>query len=198
MKRRFQIVAVALAFGFALSGCGNDSGQSNGSGSAGSTKSSTSGKERGMNMQEAAERSDAMLDAVLKEINPEVHWAHGPTTTGSCDVTRRRTVMTIVSAERRQNFLDQVEKFWRGSDYRIKAKNNDKEFPAVYAQTKAGFGISVSFRGKGQAFFEADSPCVKESKVADPASKPNGPAYEGVYPLPRPNVHSDYWSAGAS
>ncbi|MFE7355030.1 hypothetical protein ACFU8Q_17990 [Streptomyces sp. NPDC057543] len=198
MKRRFQIVAVALAFGFALSGCGNDSGQSNGSASAGSTKSSKSGKERGMNMQEAAERSDAMLDAVLKEIDPEVQWAHGPTTTGSCDVTRRRTVMTIVSAERRQNFLNQVEKFWRESDYRIKAKNNDKEFPAVYAQTKAGFGISVSFRGKGQAFFEADSPCVKESKVAAPAAKPNGPAYEGVYPLPRPNVHSDYWSTGAS
>ncbi|MFJ1550316.1 hypothetical protein [Streptomyces sp. NPDC088246] len=198
MKRRFQIVAVALAFGFALSGCGNDSGQSGGSESAGTTKSTKSTKESGMDMQEAAERSDDMLDAVLKEINPEVQWAHGPTTTGSCDVTRRRTVMTIVSAERRQSFLDQVEKFWRKSDYRIKAKNNDKEFPAVYAQTKAGFGISVSFRGKGQAFFEADSPCVKESKVADSASKPNGPAYEGVYPLPRPNVHSDYWSAGAA
>ncbi|MEU9622342.1 MULTISPECIES: hypothetical protein [unclassified Streptomyces] len=201
MKRRFQIVAVTLAAGFALSSCGSDDGQSGGSGTKASTKSAksaTSTKENGMNMQEAAERSDGMLDAVLKEINPEVQWAHGPTTTGSCDVTRRRTVMTIVSAERRQNFLDQVEKFWRKSDYRIKAKNNDEEFPAVYAQTKAGFGISVSFRGKGQAFFEADSPCVKESKVADSASKPNGPAYEGVYPLPRPNVHSDYWSTGAS
>ncbi|MGW1654918.1 hypothetical protein [Streptomyces atratus] len=198
MKRRLQIVAVALAFGFALSGCGNDSGQSSGSASAGTTKSTKSTKESGMDMQEAAERSDGMLDAVLKEIDPEVQWAHGPTTTGSCDVTRRRTVMTIVSAERRQSFLDQVEKFWRKSDYRIKAKNNDKEFPAVYAQTKAGFGISVSFRGKGQAFFEADSPCVKESKVADSTSKPNGPAYEGVYPLPRPNVHSDYWSTGTS
>ncbi|MFF1915675.1 hypothetical protein ACFVYE_29605 [Streptomyces sp. NPDC058239] len=198
MKRRFQIVAVALAFGFALSGCGNDSGQSSGSESADTTKSTKSSKEGGMDMQEAAERSDGMLDAVLKEIDPEVQWAHGPTTTGSCDVTRRRTVMTIVSAERRQSFLDQVEKFWRKSDYRIKAKNNDKEFPAVYAQTKAGFGISVSFRGKGQAFFEADSPCVKESKVADSTSKPNGPAYEGVYPLPRPNVHSDHWSTGAS
>ncbi|MEE1810301.1 hypothetical protein [Streptomyces sp. BE133] len=198
MKRRLQIVAVALAFGFALSGCGNDSGRSSGSASAGTTKSTESTKESGMDMQEAAERSDGMLDAVLKEIDPEVQWAHGPTTTGSCDVTRRRTVMTIVSAERRQSFLDQVEKFWRKSDYRIKAKNNDKEFPAVYAQTKAGFGISVSFRGKGQAFFEADSPCVKESKVADSTSKPNGPAYEGVYPLPRPNVHSDYWSAGTS
>ncbi|MFH8474487.1 hypothetical protein [Streptomyces sp. NPDC018000] len=198
MKRRFQIVAVALAFGFALSGCGNDSGQSSGSESARTAKSSKNTKESGMNMQEAAERSDGMLDAVLKEIDPEVQWAHGPTTTGSCDVTRRRTVMTIVSAERRQGFLDQVEKFWRESDYRIKAKNDDKVFPAVYAQTKDGFGISVSFRGKGQAFFEADSPCVKESKVADPTSKPNGPAYEGVYPLPRPNVRSDYWSTGAS
>ncbi|MER5361550.1 hypothetical protein [Streptomyces sp. NPDC002785] len=198
MKRRFQIVAVALAFGFALSGCGNDSGQSGGSGSARTSKSSKDTKESGMNMQEAAERADGMLDAVLKEIDPEVQWAHGPTTTGSCDVTRRRTVMTIVSAERRQSFLDQVEKFWRESEYRIKAKNNDKEFPAVYAQTKAGFGISVSFRGKGQAYFEADSPCVKESKVAAPTSKPNGPAYEGVYPIPRPNVRSDYWSSGAS
>ncbi|MFF2330165.1 MULTISPECIES: hypothetical protein [unclassified Streptomyces] len=197
MKRKFQIVAATLAVGFALSSCGTDDG------SGGSTKATTkstgkSTKESGMNMQEAAERSDSMLDAVLKEIDPEVQWAHGPTTTGSCDVTRRRTVMTIVSAERRQGFLDQVEKFWRTSDYRIKAKNKDEEFPAVYAQTKAGFGISVSFRGGGQAFFEADSPCVKESKVADSTSKPNGPAYEGVYPLPRPNVRSDYWSAGAS
>lgn len=113
-----------------------------------------------------------------------------------CDAQAHRDDHRVRGAP--QSFLDQVEKFWRKSDYRIKAKNNDKEFPAVYAQTKAGFGISVSFRGNGQAFFEADSPCVKESKVADSTSEPNGPAYEGVYPLPRPNVHSDYWSAGAS
>lgn len=106
--------------------------------------------------------------------------------------------MTIVSADRREMFLDRVETFWRDSDYRIKAVNADKVFPAVYAVTKSGFGISVSIRGKGQAFFEADSPCVKESKVADPTAEPNGPAYEGVYPLPRPNVRSDFWSAGAS
>ncbi|MFB7919033.1 hypothetical protein [Streptomyces sp. NPDC056061] len=209
MKRKFQFVAVALAVGFALSGCGTEHAGSNGSGS-GSAKASTEGnmstkdtkdqgaKGNGMNMQEAAERSDSMLDAVLKEINPEVQWAHGPTSTGSCDVTRRRTVMTIVSEARRQGFLDQVEKFWVKSGYRIKGKNNDEMFPAVYAQTKDGFGISVSVRGKGQVFFEADSPCVKESKVAASASKPNGPAYEGVYPLPRPNVRSDYWSTGAS
>lgn len=135
----------------------------------------------------AAERSDALLDAVLKAVAP-------PTTTRACGVTCRRAVMTVVSAERRQTFLDRAEAFWRKSDYRIKAVNKDEVFPAVYAVTEAGFGVSVSFRGKGQAFLEADSPCVKESDVAPPTSTPNGTAYEGVYPLPRPDVRSDFCS----
>ncbi|MFI9629076.1 hypothetical protein [Streptomyces sp. NPDC052042] len=220
MKRRFRFVAVALAVGFALTGCGNEHTRSGGGESrpastgndmstndAGDTGGPSNtqevdgvrrAKRNDMNMQEAAERSDGMLDAVLKAIDPEVQWAHGPTTTGSCEVTRRRTVMTIVSAERRQSFLAQVENFWRENGYRIKGRNDDEVFPALYAQTKDGFGISVSVRGKGQVFFEADSPCVKESKVADSTSKPNGPEYKGVYPLPRPNVRSGHWSADAS
>ncbi|WUW22740.1 hypothetical protein OG521_18815 [Streptomyces sp. NBC_01463] len=196
MSRRFQIIAVALAAGFTLSACGSETASSGGSVGAGASESPSGSKGKSMDMQGAAEHADGMLDAVLKQIDPKVQWAHGPTTKGSCDVTRRRTVMTIVSADRRQTFLDQVEKFWRTSEYRIKAKNDDAVFPAVYAVTKDGFGISVSVRAKGQAFFEADTPCVKESKVADSASKPNGPAYRGVYPLPGPNVRSDYWSAG--
>ncbi|MFB6871082.1 hypothetical protein [Streptomyces sp. NPDC056323] len=201
MSRRFQIVAVALAVGFSLSACGSEKAQPGADTSTTATesaKSDKSNKGNSMDMQEAADRADGMLDDVLKAIDPEVQWAHGPTTKGSCDVTRRRTVMTIVSADRRQAFLDQIEKFWRAGDYRIKAKNKDEQFPAVYAVSKDGFGISVSIRAKGQAFFEADSPCVKESKVADSTSKPNGPAYKGVYPLPSPNVRSDFWSAGAS
>ncbi|MFJ2897928.1 hypothetical protein ACIO87_23930 [Streptomyces sp. NPDC087218] len=201
MRRKFQIATVALVVGLALAGCGSEQAGSGASGRTGAAKSVTgTGNDNGtkgnsVDMQEAAETSDGMLDAVLKKIDPEVQWAHGPTTKGSCDVTRRRTVMTIVSADRRQDFLDQVEKFWRESGYRIKAKNVDETFPAVYAQTDTGFGISVSVRAKGQVFFEADTPCVKESKVAEPKSEPNGPAYKGVYPLPSPNVRSDHWSA---
>ncbi|MER5279659.1 hypothetical protein ABT025_28540 [Streptomyces sp. NPDC002809] len=204
MSRRIQIIVVALAVGFTLSACGSEKGSSGADAgttvteSPKDTKGTKGTKGNSMDMQEAAERADGMLDAVLKKIDPEVQWAHGPTTKGSCDVTRRRTVMTIVSADRRVTFLDQVEKFWRTSDYRIKAKNDDAVFPAVYAVTKDGFGISVSVRAKGQVFLEADTPCVKESKVADSASKPNGPDYQGVYPLPSPNVRSDYWSAGTS
>ncbi|MGW1407899.1 hypothetical protein [Streptomyces sp. NPDC002403] len=200
MSRRFQIVAVALAVGFTLSACGSEKAHPGADANTTTTRSAGSEGTKGnnMDMQEAADRADSMLDAVLKKIDPEVQWAHGLTTKGSCDVTRRRTVMTIVSADRRQGFLDQVEEFWRTSDYRIRAKNTDADFPAVYAVTKDGFGISVSVRAKGQVFFEADTPCVKESKVADSTSKPNGPAYKGVYPPPSPNVRSDHWSAGAS
>ncbi|WP_097868862.1 hypothetical protein [Streptomyces sp. rh34] len=189
-KRVLPLVAAALTLGVVLSGCGSEDGSARDGGVS-------TGKERGMDMQEAAEQSDAMLDAVLKGIDPDVRWAHGPTTTRACGVTRRRAVMTVISPERRQTFLDRAETFWRKNDYRIKAVNKDDTFPAVYAVTKSGFGVSVSFRGKGQAFLEADSPCVKESKVAAPTAEPNGPAYEGVYPLPRPDVRSDFWSGAA-
>ncbi|WTE60757.1 hypothetical protein OG784_19225 [Streptomyces sp. NBC_01617] len=180
MSRRSLAIVTVLLLCSSLSGCAND------------------GRRVDMNMQEAADHADSILDAVLKEIQPEVQWAHGPTTTGSCDVTRRRTVMTIVSAERRGGFLGVVDRFWRKGGYRIKAINNDVDVPAIFAQTKDGFGVTLSIGGKGQAFFEVDSPCVEESEVAESSTPPNGPAYEDVYPLPRPNVHSDFWSAGAS
>ncbi|MDF6043342.1 hypothetical protein LRD69_14535 [Streptomyces sp. JH14] len=150
-----------------------------------------------MNMQEAADRADGILDAVLKEIEPEVQWAHGPTTTGTCDVTRRRAVMTVVSAERRGSFLGVVDRFWRQSGYRIKAVNKDADLPAIFAQTKDGFGVTLIIGGEGQAFFEVDTPCVEKSEVAESTTQPNGPSYVGVETLPRPNVHSDFWSAEA-
>ncbi|WP_392676253.1 hypothetical protein [Streptomyces sp. LN785] len=156
------------------------------------------GRRSSMDMQGAAEYADGVLDAVLSEIEPRVQWTHGPTTTGSCDVTRRRTVMTIVSAERRGSFLGLVDRFWKKSGYRIKAINNDADFPAIFAQTKDGFGVNLIIGGSGQAFFEVDSPCVQKSAVAESTTQPNGPSYEGADLIPRPNVHSDFWSAGAS
>ncbi|MEW2179787.1 hypothetical protein AB0890_26075 [Streptomyces sp. NPDC005406] len=150
-----------------------------------------------MDMQAAAGHADGIMDTTLAGIEPPVQWAHGPTTTGSCGVTRRRSVMTIVSDERRGSFLGLVERNWRKRDYKIKGINNDQDSPAIYAQTRGGFGVSLIFGG-GQAFFEVDSPCVEESEVAESTTAPNGPPYDGVYPLPRPNVHSDFWSAGAS
>ncbi|WP_420709906.1 hypothetical protein [Streptomyces sp. NRRL S-340] len=144
-------------------------------------------------MQEAAEQQDGMLDATLDAIKPEVHWTHGATTTGTCDVTRRRVVMTIVSEERRGNLLGVVQRSWEQRGYTIKSVNKSRKFPAIFAETKDGFGISVSVGGDGQFTFSADSPCVKHSDVAEPTTSPNGPDYK--YPIPRPNVRSDFWSS---
>ena len=111
-------------------------------------------------------------------------------------MTRRRVVMTEISEARRGGFLGVVERFWRQNDYVIKSVNTSRKFPAVYAQSAEGFGVSLSVGAGGQVFFEVDSPCVEESAVADSSSKPNGPNYGGG-PIPRPNVHDDFWSSKA-
>lgn len=147
-----------------------------------------------MNMQEAAERADRMLDATIGAVAPEIQWAHDDTTIGSCEVTRRRTVTTVISQQRRGNFLGVVERFWQREGYTIKAVRRDLEMPAVYASSPDGFAIRLLFGYKGQAFFETVTPCVAESDVTNPVAKPNGPAYRGV-PIPTPNVRSAFWSA---
>jgi hypothetical protein len=103
--------------------------------------------------------------------------------------------MTIISKERRGNFLGVVQRFWETSGYRIKSVNKSEEYPAIFAQSSDGFGISLVVGGAGQVAFEVDTPCAKPSKVAEPTTPPNGPNYDD--PVPRPNVRSDFWSSTA-
>lgn len=147
----------------------------------------------GMSMQGAAERADAMFYATVGAIKPEIEWVHDTTTTGSCDLTRYWTVMTVISEQRRGGFLGVVERTWKASDYRIKTVKPSKDRPAIYATSPDGFGISVLFGHDGQAFFEVTTPCVGESKVAAPTKVAHGRTYEGD--IPTPNVRSDFWSA---
>lgn len=181
MKREMvRILALVLAGGL-LAGCGILGGERKGVAAT-------------MDMQEAAERADAMLDATMGAVKPGVEWAHDDTSSGNCDLTRRRTVMTIISEQRRGNFLGVVEQFWKRSDYEIYQVRPDKDIPAIFARTSDGFSITLTVGYRGQVFFKVDTPCVEESKVAAPTAAPNGPAYEGVE-IPRPNVRSDFWSA---
>ncbi|MFF0048367.1 hypothetical protein [Streptomyces sp. NPDC005498] len=179
MKRAMRQVSIFVLASVLLVGCGI-------MGEKGAAAS--------MNMQEAAEHADKMLDSTIGAIEPEVEWAHGDTTSGSCDLTRRRVVMTVISDQRRGNFLGLIERFWKKSGYKITSVKEGKTHPAIFATSPQGFGIVLAIRGEGQAHFEVNSPCVEKSKVAEPTTKPNGPAYEGVE-IPRPNVHSDFWSA---
>ncbi|GHA74568.1 hypothetical protein GCM10010305_16730 [Streptomyces termitum] len=184
MNRSRRVARVALPLilsGATLAGCGTLTGE---------------GATADMNMQEAADRADAILDGTLKAVVPEVQWAHHTWTSGSCTVTRRRKVMTIISEERRGNFLGVIERHWKRSGYEIFGVNASREMPAIFAKTSDGFQVSLSVKYKGQAVFTIDTPCVEESDVADPASKPNGPAYP-YGEIPTPHVHSDFWSATA-
>ncbi|WP_426404301.1 hypothetical protein ACN9M0_25975 [Streptomyces sp. R-07] len=149
-----------------------------------------------MNMQKAAERADTILDATLGAVAPEVQWAHDTWTSGSCTVTRRRAVTTVISEQRRGNFLGVIERFWKKSGYQITGVNQDREMPSIFARSPDGFEFDLTVGYKGQAFFDLTTPCVEHSDVAEPATKPNGPAYP-YGKIPTPNVRSDFWSATA-
>lgn len=75
--------------------------------------------------------------------------------------------------------------------------NNDGEYPAIYANSEAGYVVSLRFGGEGQAFLRVDTPCVEESEVADSTTRATAPTYEGMENIPRPNIRSPFWSAGA-
>ncbi|MET9975621.1 hypothetical protein ACFYOI_19975 [Streptomyces microflavus] len=182
IRRTVRLVCAVVVAGALLAGCGQSGGAKDREGAL-----------TGMDMQGAAERADTMLYETVGAIKPEIEWVHRATTTGSCDVTRYWTVMTVVSEQRRGNFLGVVERFWKASGYQIKMVNPSTDLPTIIATSPDGFGLRVSFGYKGQAFFEVTSPCVEESKVAAPSKVANGRAYEGE--IPTPNVRSDFWSA---
>lgn len=105
--------------------------------------------------------------------------------------------MTVISAERRGSFLGVVDRHLRQSGYRISALNKDADFPAIYARTDEGYTVSLRFGGEGQAFLRIDTPCVEESEVAESTTRATAPTYEGMEHIPRPNIRSPFWSAGA-
>lgn len=157
---------------------------------------STEGGRSGMNMQEAADRADEILDRTFSGIKPPVQWVHGESTEGGCDVSRRRAVTTVISEKRRGGFLGVVEREWKEAGYRQLGVNANSASPATYFETPDGFRVRLLIGGGGQAFFEAATPCVDRSSVSMPAPPPGGAEHVGE-PVPAPNVHSDFWSAGA-
>ncbi|MFF6995815.1 hypothetical protein ACFY93_12785 [Streptomyces sp. NPDC008313] len=159
----------------------------------GTSEQSTEGKPK-MNMQEAAEHADKMLDGTFAAIKPAVHWTHGETTEGSCDVSRRRAVMTIISPERRGSFLGVVERYWKAEGYRQLGVNRSTKSPATYFETPDQFRVRLLIGGNGQAFFEVATPCVTKSSVSPPTAETVGPNYAGGS-IPDPNVRSDFWSS---
>ncbi|GAA2398312.1 hypothetical protein GCM10010420_25600 [Streptomyces glaucosporus] len=195
---KFRDIAV-LCLAIPLAGCGLTEGEGGGS--------QVDRAILNMNMEEAARRADGILADTLGSVKPGVEWTHHVSTDGSCadgehgatgtgQVTRRVAVMTVISEERRGSFLGVIERFWKKSGYRVLAVRGDQESPAIFVETPDGFRINLTFGYKGQAFFDADTPCVEESPVPPPSTEPNGPDYSGGK-IPTPNRRSDFWSASS-
>ncbi|MGW2131929.1 hypothetical protein [Streptomyces coelicoflavus] len=146
-----------------------------------------------MTMQEAAEHADEILDRTFDVVEPAVHWTHGQTIEGSCDMSRRRAVMTIVSPQRRGNFIGVVERHWKKEGFRQTGVSRSTKSPATYFQTPDGFNVRLLVGSNGQMFFKVATPCVEKSSVAPPKSETVGPNYAGG-PIPDPDVKSKFWS----
>ncbi|WP_077797011.1 hypothetical protein [Streptomyces sp. JHA26] len=145
-----------------------------------------------MNMQEAADRADAILDKTFAAIKPPVRWTPTFTMPGDCYVDRDRTVMTIISEQRRAAFLGVVERHWKSEGYEL--VDVSANGLAANFRTKDGFQLQVLVGAHGQAHFSVTTPCVEKSEVSDPAGPPDGPDYSQQQ-VPAPNVHSDFWSS---
>ncbi|MEU6594560.1 hypothetical protein ABZ923_36075 [Streptomyces sp. NPDC046881] len=159
-------------------------------------------KENHMTMQEAGDRAEEMLDAFLGATHPSVAVIPGASSASTCSdstgtgsVTRRRAVVTIISSERRGNFLGVVERYWKKHGYKITSVVDNKEMPAIYATAPNDFRVALEFGYAGQANFVAVSPCVTESKVTEPSRKPVDP--EAFKSEGLPYLHSDFWSRKA-
>ena len=180
MRKR---VAAASVLVLLLAGCG-------------STGTASSGKESQskMNMQEAADKADTILDETFAAIKPPVQWTHTYSMPGDCYVDRERSVMTIISTERRGSFLGVLERHWKSKGYKLVATSQNGL--AANFKTQDGFQLEVLIGTTGQAHVSVTTPCVEKSEVAPPTSTPNGPDYS-KQKLPAPNVKSTFWSNDA-
>ncbi|MEV6396452.1 hypothetical protein AB0M39_17000 [Streptomyces sp. NPDC051907] len=142
-------------------------------------------------MQEAAQRADDILDRTFGAIKPSVQWMHFETTSDKCTVTRRRSVLTVITPERNGDFLGLVDRHWKGQGFEFVAASRDSL--SAFYETSDGFSLHVIIGGRNQAHFEITTPCVKESKVSPSTSKPSGPEYTGQE-IPPPSERSEFWS----
>ncbi len=156
-------------------------------------------------LQQGAERADAILQETLAAVQPELKWNHGPSSdagctnalgnaTGMAAADRSIAVLTIVSEQRRGALLGVIERAWRERGYKITSVRKSPTFPGIYASTPDGYSLEVKVAGEGQFFLGASTPCLEDTGIQQPASKPNTPDRSGEFPQ-RPDVQDEFWSA---
>lgn len=159
-----------------------------------------------MDMQQAGQRSEAILDGTLAAIRPPVKWAYGAPAEAACStglneptdtttVNRSRNILTVISEQRRGNLLGLVQRYWEGQGFRIVSVNSDKDMPRIRATNADGFTVSLDVGSIGNVSVSAGLSCAVNSAMTYPKGtpgQPGGPKKEEL----RPREHSDFWSSG--
>ncbi|WP_234386634.1 hypothetical protein [Streptomyces sp. ERV7] len=157
-----------------------------------------------MNMQQAGEGSETILDGTLAAIRPPVKWAYGApmrqacTTdlnepTGRTTVTRSRNILTIVSPQRRGSLLGVVQRHWEREGFKVTSVR-DGSMPWVRASRPDGFSVSLQVGSVGNVFISASFGCAEDAPMTYPKGtpgQPGGPRGEEL----RPSERSEFWSA---
>ena len=87
-----------------------------------------------INLQQATDKADLIMQGTLRAVQPELTWVHGPSLDRSCgdykvdgratgSMSRNVVVMTVVSKARRGSLLGLIERYWKSQGYTITSVN---------------------------------------------------------------------------
>ncbi|MEU7551929.1 hypothetical protein AB0B01_06095 [Streptomyces sp. NPDC044571] len=201
--RRARVVACAVLM-TALAACGSG-GAGGGQTKSGDQQVRQTQKASKMDMQQAGEGSEKILDDTLAAIQPPVEWVYGAPLqeacstdlnepTGRTTVTRSRNIMTVVSPHRRGSLLGVVQRHWEQQGFKVTSVRNDESMPWVRASRPDGFTVSLQVGSVGNVFISASFACAQDSAMTYPAGTPGRPGGPRAEEL-RPRERSEFWSA---
>ncbi|MFE7579905.1 hypothetical protein ACFU5Z_34675 [Streptomyces sp. NPDC057521] len=160
-----------------------------------------------MDMQQAGERAEGILDGTMAAIRPPVAWSYGNPSdtacstglnepTGTTTVIRSRNITTVVSEERRDELLKQVREYWEQRGARDFTVHSGKGMPRIRARTADGFAVILQVGSIGNVFIEAGISCVEDSEMTYPRDTPGVPG-SSVETDGLPRKYSAHWSETA-
>lgn len=163
-------------------------------------------EESTMDMQQAGQRAEQILDGTMEAIRPPVKWVRGTPAetacstglnrpTGTTTVFRSRNILTVVSKERRGELLEQVRRYWKQQGVRDFDIDSDKDMPGIRATTADEFTVALQVGSIGNIFVRSGAGCVEGSEMTLPAGMPGRPGGPKTEEL-KPREHSDFWSSG--
>ncbi|WP_371772903.1 hypothetical protein [Streptomyces sp. NBC_01438] len=163
-------------------------------------------EEPAMDMQQAGQRAEVILDGTMAAIHPSVKWARGTPMeqpcstglnrpTGTTTVVRSRNILTVVSEQRRGELLEQVRRYWKQQGAQDFSVKSDKSMLWIRATAADGFSLSLQVGSIGNVFADAGLSCAEDSDTTYPPGTPGQPGGSKKEEL-TPREHSDFWSSG--